>query len=487
MKKTDKQKTDKQKIDKKIDFTYKVLNKKERKNLNNAIVRIIAINTGLDWKSPFKISEANESVGTGFFISKKGLLLTCFHVIDDAIKIYINIPDEGKKRYIAKIICVCPKLDLALLTVVDYKPKQLIEIGNSDLVRPGDKVKALGYPLGHEHIKFTAGVISGRQQGDIQTDTPINPGNSGGPLLNEKNEVIGINSSGIAAHAADNIGFAIPIYNVYVLLKRKKNKLICTPFFGCRFINCNEDYFNNVGIQDVKDIGVVISEIVEETPISKTGIEEGDILLRFDNMLIDNYNECKVSWSSEKESLSDILKRYTVYDKVPISYFSIKKNKVITTTLNFSNYTKLNIRTFFPKFEKIDYEIFGGIIIMELCSNHLALFEGAPIINLVKYNLLKNKKEKKLIIVNILSGSSISKSENIVKGDLIQEINKKTPQTLTELRELLSPLSKESFFHMKTELGNIVTISMKNIIKDEKFLSKEYNYKISELMQKKMK
>ena len=61
------------------------------------------------------------------------------------------------------------------------------------------------------------------------------------------------------------------------------------------------------------------------------------------------------------------------------------KKKVITTTLDFSNYTKLNIRTFFPKFEKIDYEIFGGIIIMELCSNHLALFEGGTVINLVKY------------------------------------------------------------------------------------------------------
>ena len=373
-----------------------------------------------------------------------------------------------------------------MLTVVDYIPKQLIEIGNSDIVRPGDKVKALGYPLGHEHIKFTAGVISGRQHGDIQTDTPINPGNSGGPLLNEKNEVIGINSSGIAAYAADNIGFAVPIYNVYVLLKKKKDKLICTPYFGCKFINCNVDYFNNAGIFDVKDIGVLASEIVEGTPISKTGIEEGDILLRFNNMLIDNYSECKVSWSSEKESLNDILKRHTVYDKIPISYFSIKKKKVITTTLDFSNYTKLNIRTFFPKFEKIDYEIFGGIIIMELCSNHLTLFEGGTVINLVKYNLLKNKKDKKLIIVNVLSGSTIDKTENIVKGDLIKEVNNKVPKTLKELREILGPLSSDSFFTMKTELGTIVSVSMKKIIKDEQFLSKEYNYKISELMKKKM-
>ena len=123
---------------------------------------------------------------------------------------------------------------------------------------------------------------------------------------------------------------------------------------------------------------------------------------------------------------------------------------------------------------------------MELCSNHLTLFEGGTVINLVKYNLLKNKKDKKLIIVNVLSGSTIDKTENIVKGDLIKEVNNKVPKTLKELREILSPLSSDSFFTMKTELGTIVSVSMKKIIKDEQFLSKEYNYKISELMKKKI-
>ena len=469
--------------DKKKGVTYSSLNKEEVKNLNNAIVRIIAINTTLDWEFPYKIGDTGESVGTGFFVSEKGLLLTCFHVIDEAIKLYINIPDEGKKRYLAKVICVCPKLDLALLRVIDYKPKLLIEIGNSDLVRPGDKVKALGYPMGHEHIKYTAGIISGRQKGDIQTDTPINPGNSGGPLLNEKNEVIGINSSGIAAYAADNIGFAIPIYNISVLLKRKKHKLICTPYFGCKFVNCNADYFENIGIYDIKDIGIIVSDIVSETPISNIGIENGDILLKYNEMVIDNYSECNVPWSSEKEALNDILKRYTVYDVVPISFYSIKKKKVITTKLDFSKYTKLNIRTLFPKFEKIDYEIFGGLIFMNLSSNHLTMFDsGEVLINLLKYNLLKNKSDKKVIIVNVLKGSTVSRLEAIPKGDLMKKVNNKDISTLEDLRKIINSLNKKSNITITTELGNIVTLSLKNIVKDEQFLSKEYNYEIRKLM-----
>lgn len=466
---------------------YKTLNKTDRNYLNNAIVRIISVNTEFDWLNPYRVSNSSESVGTGFFISDNGLLITCFHVVEDSIKLYINIPDKGKKRYNAKIICVCPKLDLALLQVINYKPEQIVKLGDSDKVRPGDNVKAMGYPLGQEHIKYTAGIISGRQNGLIQTDTPINPGNSGGPLLNEINQVIGINSSGVAAFAADNIGFAVPSYNISVLIgdisKKKNNKLVKTPFFGCKFVNCNTDCLLKEKINKL-DNGILVSNIVDNTPISNSGLKNGDILLSFHNIDIDNYGECKVQWSSEKEYISDILKRYVIYDKIPIKYYSIKNKKIINSVIDFNKYTQFNIGKVFPKFENIEHEIFAGMIFMDLCKNHLSIYENSNVLHLTKYHLSKNQREQRLIVSNIFKGSFVSKLENIIPGDLVISINDKNINTLEEFRNLISSLNIDSYITIIFESGNIVCLSMKSIISESKFLTEEYSFELNKIVKK---
>ena len=469
-------------IKKQNKIKYKTLNKNDRNYLNNAIVRIISVNTEFDWLYPYKISNSSESVGTGFFISDNGLLITCFHVVSDSIKLYINIPDKGKKRYNAKIICVCPKLDLALLQIIGYKPEQIVNLGSSDCIRPGDDVKAMGYPLGQEHIKYTAGIISGRQNGLIQTDAPINPGNSGGPLLNEINEVIGINSSGIAAYAASNVGFAIPSYNISVLIndisKNKINKIVKTPFFGCKFVNCNIDCLLKENI-DKKDCGIIVSNVIEDTPISNAGLKDGDILLSFNNYDIDNYGESKVSWSSEKEYIGDTIKRHVISDELPITYYSIANKKTINTKINFSIYKEFNITTLFPKFENTDYEIFGGMIFMDLCKNHLTLYDNSNVLNLTSYNLLKNQRKNRVIVTNILRGSSISKLENLMPGDLVKKINNKEINSLQDFRKVINSLSINDYFNMVFDSGIISCLSIKTIIKESDFLSKEYTFELS--------
>ena len=111
-------------------------------NLNNAIVRIVSQETKFDWNLPYKISDDTESVGTGFFVNMQGIIITCFHVVEESIKLFVNIPDEGKKKYEAKIVSICPSLDIAILQVIDYKPKLSLKLGDSDRARPGDPVTA---------------------------------------------------------------------------------------------------------------------------------------------------------------------------------------------------------------------------------------------------------------------------------------------------------------------------------------------------------
>ena len=157
------------------------------------IVKVIAQNIEVDYKEPYKLQDATSGIGTGFFI-KGNYIITCSHVVDNSKVVLIEIPVEGKKKYKVELVGICPKFDIAVLKSVEYKSKSYFKMGDSDKIRSGNEVLAIGFPLGQNSIKITKGIVSGRQYGNIQTDTPINPGNSGGPLV-YNGLVIGINKS----------------------------------------------------------------------------------------------------------------------------------------------------------------------------------------------------------------------------------------------------------------------------------------------------
>ena len=202
-----------------------LLEKEESINVNkldDSIVRVKVHRLDYNWKEPFSQRPAVESIGSGFFIDKKGYILTNYHVIRDSIKVFIQLPKYGAQTYLAEVKSVYPKLDLALLKTDQYKNKEFLELGESSSIVKGDELLAVGYPLGQEKIKVTGGIFSGYQDGDIQTDSAINPGNSGGPLL-KNNTVIGINYAGY--DDAQNVGYAIPIDYVKLNLSSMYNIL----------------------------------------------------------------------------------------------------------------------------------------------------------------------------------------------------------------------------------------------------------------------
>ena len=176
----------------------------------STICKINCNKVNYDWYAPFRSPFENQSIGTGFFINNDGYILTCAHVVQNSISLEITIPVLGKKKYFAKIISICPDYDIALIKT-NFKNNNFLKLGNSDNVIQSNKVFAIGYPLGQDNLKISSGIISGFQKYLFQTDAPINPGNSGGPLVNEKNEVIAVNSQKIAMDLADNIGYSIPI------------------------------------------------------------------------------------------------------------------------------------------------------------------------------------------------------------------------------------------------------------------------------------
>ena len=165
-------------------------------------------------------------------------------MIQNSDKIYIEIPHEGDRKIEVIVKGLCPEFDIALLQTINYKNEEYYDLHTREEVytmKPGEEVYAIGFPLGQDNLKFTKGIISGRQKSLIQTDTPINPGNSGGPLLLD-GKVIGINTSIILF--TNNIGYATPISFYYIiqdeLFSEGEDRLIMRPHAGIHFQNSNE-------------------------------------------------------------------------------------------------------------------------------------------------------------------------------------------------------------------------------------------------------
>ena len=475
------------------------------KTLTSTIVKIIANNVTIDWFRPYKTSDESESIGTGFFIDKDGYILTCAHVVIDAIKIWITIPSIGKERINAVVVGICDHSDLALLKTVDYIPKHFMKFGESDGILPGTKVTAIGYPLGQDRLKQTSGIISGRQGSNFQTDSPINPGNSGGPLVNEKFEVIGVNSSKMMF--ADNIGYAIPIYQFKILdpLMRKlinepqHNKMIFKPGLFANFNNTSQDLIDYYNGNNNCEFGYYVKKVHKKSPLKKAGIHEGDIICAFGKegelYKVDNYGECDVPWNSEKVHIYDVMQRYTLHDEIIIKYWRKDQSKVQFAKVQLSDMELPQIRYYYKIYDEIDYIIFGGIIVMELTGNHLQSLFNMDITkkmadHLSLYAHLKNKYEKVLIITQLFPGAHLGKIESLHQGDIITHVNNEKVKTLSDYRDAIQKIKKvkgTKYIKYETKLNTLAVCSLETLLSEEQFLSENFKYKLDPIFHQFMK
>ena len=241
----------------------------------------------------------SQVVGTGFFISPDGYLITNNHIVENAEKITIYTLQENE--YKAEVVGTDPPTDVALLKIAD-KNLPFVELGNSGQLRVGEWVLAIGNPLGYEHT-VSAGIVSakGRQlfqsqeapsyQDFIQTDAAINRGNSGGPLVNMKGEVIGITSN-IASMTGGNIGigFAIPPDLARKVVKQLQEKgRVVRGHLGVRTRDVSEEERRSLNLKSRR--GAFVVEVTSGTPADKAGFERYDVIVEFDSQLIENTHD----------------------------------------------------------------------------------------------------------------------------------------------------------------------------------------------------
>ena len=224
-----------------------------------------------------------ESLGSGFIVDKAGYIVTNNHVIADADRITVKLPDDSE--YDAKLIGADRETDLAVIKIEADRDLPFVSLGNSDATNAGDWVLALGSPFGFENT-LTAGIISakgrdvpgGEQfQKFIQTDAAINPGNSGGPLVNMAGEVIGVNSAIISnTRSFAGLGFAMPsnvaidVYNQLVVDGRVTRGSIGITYSA----NPDPALIRAFGLEH----GVVVNSVLPDGPAEEAGFRAGDVI-----------------------------------------------------------------------------------------------------------------------------------------------------------------------------------------------------------------
>ncbi|MCB5160957.1 DegQ family serine endoprotease [Marinomonas algarum] len=229
--------------------------------------------------------QQRSSLGSGFIISRDGYVLTNNHVIDGADIIHVRLND--RREYLAELVGTDPRTDLALLKI-DADNLPIVTMGDSDKLKPGQWVLAIGSPFGFDYT-VTAGIVSatGRNLPSdnyvpfIQTDVAINPGNSGGPLFNLDGEVVGINSQ-IYTRSGGFMGvsFAIPSeVAMSVVEQLKSDGKVSRAWLGVLIQDVDNELAESFGLD--RSNGALISRVIPDSPAEKAGLRSGDIILSF--------------------------------------------------------------------------------------------------------------------------------------------------------------------------------------------------------------
>ena len=355
------------------------------------------------------------AAGSGVIISADGYIVTNNHVVDGADELTVTL-NENSKEYSARIIGADATTDLALIKI-DAKNLPAIVIANSDQVKVGEWVLAVGNPLGLNNT-VTAGIVSAkaRSMGQgvssmIQTDAAINQGNSGGALVNTRGELIGINAM-IYSQTGSNIGygFAIPttIMNK-VVDDIKKYGNVQRAMIGIKgsdvnaYVDSEKEKGNEVDLGTME--GIYIAEIVEDGAAEDAGLKKGDVITHIDGQKVTQFGE-----------LQNIIAQKRPGDKITITYLRNKSKKTATLTLkNEKGNTKV--------VKDADLDVLGG--------------QFRPVTDSQKEQLNINYG----LQVSKISGGKL-KNAGVPQGFIIQRVNEQPMKTIDDLQKIVKETSK---------------------------------------------
>ena len=361
-----------------------------------------------------KRGENPESLGSGFIIDEKGIVVTNNHVIENGEKITVQL--SNKKRFEAKIIGRDVKTDIAVLKINPEKTKlNAVTFADSDKLRVGDWVMAIGNPFGLGGT-VTAGIVSARGRDInagpyddyIQTDASINRGNSGGPLFNLKGEVVGINTAIYSTSGGSvGIGFAISANLAKKVVKQLEDfGRTRRGWLGVYIQEITEDIAESLELKEVA--GALVSSVTKDGPAEKAGVEAGDVIISFNNKKVE-----------KSRDLPRIVAETAVNEIVDVKLIRNGKNVTLKVKLG-----------------ELEQAESSGLLLTDNSKSEKIENLGIKVSNLdetisKKFNLEIN--DIPAVVITEVQKDSIASDKGLIAGDIIRRINQKKINSVKEL------------------------------------------------------
>ena len=397
------------------------------------------------FRNPQPKSRQAMQMGSGFIFKRDGndvFIITNNHVVENGKDGKITVTLADKAKYEAEIVGLDSASDIALIKIEVEKDENvtIASLGNSDEIEIGDWAIAIGNPFGRLGLErtVTVGVISatGRSnlnfgndsptfQNYIQTDAAINPGNSGGPLVNIKGEVIGVNAA-ITSTSGGNmgIGFAIPAN----LTREVVSDLIIDgkvtrAYLGIYLQEVTSDLRKSFDLDEVA--GVLVSQVIEDTPADDAGLKNGDVIIEFDHQKVEDVSKFMLMVAG-----SDIGK------KIPLKIVRKKKEKELTVELTERPSDDVAVN------ETPSTTEWLGLEVKSLNSDF------------AKRNEIE---EESGVVISGIENNTPAASSNLGMGDVILEINNRSVENMKDYKNIVNEIKDENndivLFYVKAKRG----------------------------------
>ncbi|USE39064.1 DegQ family serine endoprotease [Endozoicomonas sp. SCSIO W0465] len=371
------------------------------------------------------------SLGSGFIISSDGYILTNNHVIDGADQIIVRLSDRSERS--AELIGADKRSDLALLKIKSDRTLPVVRLGDSESVKPGQWVAAIGSPFNFEY-SITKGIVSALNRSlpsdsyvpFVQTDVPINPGNSGGPLFNMNGEVIGINSQ-IFTRSGGFMGlsFAIPVDHVMWAVDQLKDKgYVTRGWLGVAIQDVDRDLAESFGLE--KPMGALISQVVPGGPADKARLHPGDIIVSF--------NERAISSSGVLPMSVGVIRPG---EKAKLEYIRNGKRKVVDVEVGQ-----------LPDESNAGSERKGDSIASD--KNPLGV-QVAELDENYRSKLRLDEDVQGLVVIGVNRGAG--RSIGLRQGDVITDLNNRSVTTVAEFNKVVTKLPRNRSISMRVIRG----------------------------------
>ncbi len=373
-------------------------------------------------------------LGSGVIVDKRGYILTNSHVVMNADEIKVKLAD--KREFKGKVVGIDQKTDLAVIKI-ESENLPVIRLGDSDKLKVGETVIAIGNPFGLNQT-VTSGIVSATGRANvgiadyedfIQTDAPINPGNSGGALVNVRGEIVGINTAIFSTSGGyQGIGFAIPSNMAKVVMESLiKSGKVVRGWFGVTIQMITPDIAKHFNLKDEK--GVLVGDVVPDSPADKGGIQRGDVIIEF------NGKEIK-----DPTSLRNMVARISPNTEVAVKVLRDGNPKTLKATIveTPSEMQRQSGATF--------DNLLKGVNVQDLIPE-------------VKERLNIPKRVNGVIITSIENGSPAEFA--LMKNDIIMQINKKAVNNTQDYESVVSRIkSGEDALLLVYRNGSTVYITL---------------------------